>query len=279
MLDSKWEDGMERGLVVISVTDEKVELVDQWMAEMKPTHPVVILPDGALEKVIGVRGFPTAGVFAGGELRWTGHPSSASGAVDEAMKSATKGGPYPKKLAKAFKHMDGGDAVAAWAEVEKVKPKLDEKDAAWAGRYQTYLKDQGVKAFVAAEASIEAGFWYRAEQEAGSFLGKESPYDRAAEMQARFEGLKESKTYRKEISGGKLYAEGRELEGRKEYLEACKAYRSAMKKGKGGLIEQHAYDAARALLDDRKPGYKSTCPKCDHKNTAACSKHFEDLKL
>jgi len=279
MLNSEWEEGMEKGLVVISVTDEKQELVDQYMKEMKVTHPVVILPDGALEKLIGVSGFPTSAVFSDGELQWKGHPSSSHGAIATAMGSASKGGPYPKKLAKAFKKMDDGDAVAAVAEVQKQMPKLDEKDAAWAGRYVAYLKQQSAMAFEASAGSIEDGYWFRAEQEAAPFLGKESPFARVAEMEAQLAMLKEQGTYKKEISGGKLFAEAKALEGSKEYLDAAKTYRSAMKKGKGTLIGSHAYDAAKALLDGRKPGYKASCPRCDHKNEAACSKHFEEIKL
>jgi hypothetical protein len=279
MLNSEWEDGMEKGLVVISVTDEKEELVDQYMKEMNVTHPVVILPDGALEKVIGVSGFPTSGVFFDNELQWSGHPSSSHGAVEKAMKGATKGGPYPKKLSKAFKLMDQGRAIDAMAELEKVTPKLDEKDAAWAGRYKAYLMDQGAKAFAKATESIDQGFYFRATQLVDPYLGKVSPYDGAAEMEQRLLMLQEEKNYKKEISGGKLYAEAKELEGAKEYLEAVKTYRSAMKKGKGAKIEAHAYDAARALIEARKPGFKSSCERCDYKSQAACSKHYEEVKL
>lgn len=279
MLNSEWEDGMEKGLVVISVTDEKQELVDQYMKEMNVTHPVVILPDGALEKVIGVSGFPTSGVFFNNELQWSGHPASAHGAVEDAMSGATKGGPYPKKLSKAFKLMDQGRAVDAMAELEKVTPKLDEKDSAWAERYKNYLMDQGAKAFAAATESIDQGFYYRATQLVEPYFGKESPYDGVAEMEQRMLMLEGEGNYKKEISGGKLYAEAKELESAKEYLDAVKTYRSAMKKGKGAKIELHAYDAARALIEGRKPGYKSTCEKCDYKSQAACAKHFEEVKL
>ena len=96
---------------------------------------------------------------------------------------------------------------------------------------------------------------------------------------AKLASLKEDELYAKEMAGGKLYLEGQELEKAKAYSEAVKVYKSAMKKGAGAKIYSHARTAARVLINDRKPGYKATCPSCQKNKGSACEKHHEKIKL
>jgi len=90
-------------MVVINVTDEPASLVGPWNAKHGVTHPVVCLPDGKLEGVIGVAGFPTAAVFLGTDMRWKGSAGGSGSALSAAKKEGRKGSIYPKKLTKIVK--------------------------------------------------------------------------------------------------------------------------------------------------------------------------------
>ena len=278
-LNSEWEKGNAKGLVVISVTDEPAELVEPWIAANNVTHPVVILKDKQLEGVIGVAGFPTSAVFLNRSLQWKGHPSEAGGALAVARKEGRTDSVYPKKLGKVIKAWNGGDRTKALTELYKTMPKLEGTDLDWAGRLDSFMKDESAKAFQLSSEAMEAGFWFRGMQLAKPYLGKGSEYPRVEETLAHLALMQEKPGYSKEIKGGELYEEAQVLERNHEYSEAVSVYKKIMKKSADTAIAGHAEKAARDLVNAYKPGFKSTCPKCDRKTHAACAKHRENVKL
>jgi len=253
--------------------------VEAWIAANNVIHPVVILPDGKLEKVIGVSGFPTSAVFLGKELQWTGHPSSSSGALSGARKEGRTDSVYPKKLGKVIKAWNGGDKTKALQELYKVMPKLEGSDLDWAGRLDGFMKNESAKAFQLSSEAIQDGFWFRGMQLAQPYLGKGSEYPRVVETRAHLAMMQEKPSYSKEIKGGELFRDAQIMERNQEYLEAVKTYKKIMKKSAETAIAGHAEMAAMKLIDAYKPGYKSTCPNCDRKTHAACAKHRENVKL
>jgi len=261
------------------VTDEPAELVEPWMLKNKVTHPVVILPNKELEGVIGVKGFPTSAVFHGNKLKWTGHPSSSSGPLGDVQKDAKKTCVYPKKLSKVIKLINKGDMVKAMVDLHKLMEKLEGEDAAWAGRLEVSLNGQCSGAFADSAKAIEDGFWYEGILKAQPYLGKGSPYPGVEETVAKLELLKEEDLYAKEISGGKSFKEAQATELIMEYTDAVKKYKSVMKKCRDTQIAGHARAAAEKLIQDRRPGYKPSCPSCSRNKGAACSKHHEEIKL
>jgi hypothetical protein len=278
-LNSEWEKGNAKGLVVISVTDEPVELVEPWIAANNVTHPVVILSDKKLEDVIGVAGFPTSAVFLDKALQWKGHPSEAGGALGSARKAGRSDSMYPKKLGKVIKAWNGGERTKALSELYKSMPKLEGSDLDWAGRWDGFMKNESAKAFQRSSEMIEAGFWFRGLQLAQPYLGKDSEYPRVDETRSHLAMMQEEPGYAKEIKGGELYVEAQLLERQREYLEAFKVYKKIMKKSADTAIAGHAEAAAKSLIDGYKPGFKETCPKCDRRSHAACEKHRENVKL
>jgi len=261
------------------VTDEPAELVEQWIADLGVTHPVVILPDKALENVIGVDGFPTSAVFLNKEMVWKGYPGAVGPELDAAHKEGRQDSVYPKKLSKVVKSWNKGDKVKALLDLYKTMPKLEGDDLAWAGRMDTFMKNESAKAFEASAKAFEAGFWFQGVQLAQPYLGKGSEYPRVAETVSHLEMMKGRPGYAKEIKGGYLYQQAMALSAAGEYLDAFKTYKKVMKKSSDTAIAGHAETAARDLMDGYKPGYKSTCPNCDHKTDAACAKHREKVKI
>lgn len=261
------------------MTDEPIELVEPWAKELGATHPIVILPGKELEKVIGVRGFPTSAVFLDKQKVWQGHPSGASGPLEDAHKKARKDSIYPKKLSKVIKSLDKGDKVKALNDLQALKVKLVDGDLAWAGRLETFLLEQSAKDFALSSEWIEKGFWYKGVSLAKPYLGKDSAYPMAAENEQRLLGLEEDPLYKKEMAGGELYAKGQKLETDKAYLDAFKAYKSGIKKAGDAKIAMHCREAAQKLIDDRRPGYKPGCDTCRRNKGAACAKHLEKVKL
>ena len=243
------------------------------------THPVVILPDGKLEKVIGVTGFPTTAVFLGTEMQWKGSPSASGSPLSSAQKEGRTDSLYPKKLSKIVKAMNDGDSAKALEMLRKGKAKFKDNDADWAERLDKFLIETSEKDFRAATAAIEQGYWHKGVQLATPYLGKDSLFPGAADAQAMLDKLEDEKLFSKEITGGELYQEAKALEDAKEYLDAVKTYKSILKKCGDTKIAEHALKAAQGLIDARKPGYKAQCPKCQANKGAACEKHLEEVKL
>lgn len=266
--------------MVISVTDEEIGLVNDFIAEFQVTHPVVILKGGALEDLIGVQGFPTSAVFSNGELQWTGHPAESASAVAKAMKSAKKGSVLPRSLAKAGSLIRAGKPAEAYSEVLKLELKLSEEDVKWADRLKKFLAEESVAALESGKADVAAGFIWRGLDRARRYAGTGSLLPNAtdhndwiAQVEAGTPELK------KELTGGPLYAEAEALAKAYDFLGAFKAYKSVMSKCRGTKIAGNAETAARALIEAGSCGFSPTCEKCDHKDFRACSKHREEVKL
>lgn len=266
--------------MVISVTDEEVGLVNDFIAEFQVTHPVVILKGGELEKLIDVRGFPTSAVFSNGELLWTGHPAESGSAVAKALKSAKKGSVYPKSLAKARQLIKANQQAAAYADIGKAQAKLTGDDAAWAARVKIWLEEESATALTGARAEAESGFLFRALERVKGFGGAESTLPNAAEIREWVTGVEAgTPELKKELSGGKSFEEAVALEKQLLYTEAFKAYKSILGKAKGTQIAAQAEKAARVILEGFKAGYSPNCESCEDKGHRACARHREDLKL
>ncbi len=261
------------------MTDEPIDLVAPWVEKNKVTHPVVILPDGKLEAVIGVKGFPTSAVFMGTEKKWTGHPGSSNGPLNSAAKKARKDAIYPKKLSKVFKLWDQKQPVGALTELKKVMPKLAEGDAAWAQRMEKFMLETCAKDFDAADKAIAEGYWYRGVEIASPYLAKGSVYPAVDEIAAKLATLAEDDLYKAEMAGGKEFAKAEQLVKAMDFIGAVKAYKSAVKKGGDGKIAAHALAAGQELINNRNPGFKPTCPKCKYKKKSACAKHYKEMKM
>ena len=261
------------------MTDEPLELVEPWIAEVGATHPIVIMPKGQLEKVIGVEYFPTGAVFLDRKLTWKGSAGGTAGPLEAARKKARKDSVYPKKLSKVIKSLNKGDQVKALADLRKLTPKLEGRDLSWADSLEQYLLSSCAKAFEQSMVEIEAGFWHKGQAMVEPYLKKGSLFPRVEETRAYLTSMQEKPLFKKEMMGGELYAEGQDLEVQKSYLEAFNAYKSVLKKAPGTQIAEHARVAAERLMEERRPGYKDSCETCRRNKGSACAKHLAKVKL
>lgn len=266
-------------MVVISVTDEPASLVGPWIAKHGVTHPVVCLPNGDLEEVIGVSGFPTSAVFLGMEMTWTGRPSASGSPLSAAKKKGRKDSLYPKKLAKIVKSMNARESAKALKMLRAAKPKLKGRDADWAERLDTFMLSTSELDFAAATAAIEEGYWFKGTELMTPYLAKDSLFPGAETAQEQLTELSERPLYSKEILGGKLFLEAKKLAEAQEYSDAVKAYKSILKKCGEAEISKHARSAGQALIDAGQPGYKPSCERCRKRKQGACEKHAEEMKL
>lgn len=254
--------------------------MDDFVAEFGVTHPLVILKTDALEKMIGVSGFPTSAVFTNGELTWSGHPAEAGGAVGKALKEAKKGSVYPKAFTGVRGMLRDGNPAKAYAEILKNEAKWTGNDADWAKRLKTWIEAESTAALLEGKAQAEAGFFYRAWSRAQGFAPEGSALPNAGEIREWLSGLETSTPeWKKEMSGGKAFEEALAQEKQLLFTEAFKSYKSVMKSGKGTRIGANAERAARAILDGRKSGYNQHCESCDAKEKRACNRHWEEVKL
>lgn len=195
------------------------------------------------------------------------------------VKDGRKDSIYPKKLSKVFKLWDQKLPVNALAELKKIQPKLEEADAAWSQRMEKFMLDTCAKDFAAAAKAIDDGYWFRGVELASPYLAKGTTYPEAEAVSVQLAALTEGKTYKFEMAGGKEFAKAEQLVKAGDYIGAVKAYKSAVKKGGSGHISAHALKAGQELIDNRNPGFKSTCPKCKGKTKSACSKHYKEMKM
>ena len=270
----------EKGLVVISVTDEETALVNDFVAEFGVTHPLVILKGGELESLIGVQGFPTSAVFTNGVMTWTGHPSESGSAVSGALKQTSKGSIYPKALTKVRSLMRADRPAEAYAEILKGEPKYSADDAPWAARVKLYIEQQAAGALESAKADLAAGFVSRGVGRVAPYGGEASALPLAAEINAWLLQIQtDTPNYAKEVAGGAAFEKAEAMEKQELFSEAFDAYKAMLGKYKETRIGAHAEESARAILEGGKAGFNPNCEKCDGKYRRACSKHLEKKKL
>jgi len=265
--------------VLIGVTDEDPKLVDEWVAKHKPTYPVVILTDGALENKIGVKFFPTVGVISPGlKLTYGGSSSGHAKPLAEALGESDKSGLYPSVISKVRKYFAGGDVIKAFQEASKIIKK-NKDETGWAARYRDYIGSEAQAELDRAEKLATAGFIWAAVEAVAPYGGEKSPIPCADSINKFVSGLEENKLYKKECKGGKAYAAANKLAKTGKYVDAIKAYKSISKSCKGTQIARNAIFEAQDLIDRGMPGFRGrNCEKC-YRAKRACDKHAESIKL
>ena len=267
--------------MIIGVTDEKVSLVDKWVAENKPDYPIVILEDGTLEDALGVAFFPTAAVVdPEGFITYSGDSRSYSSPLKAALKNAKKGSVVPKAFNKFTKELKAGETGKAYDIVVGMVEagKLEGSDLAWGRKLQTWLESEAKSALVQAKAKLEEGWYFEAFHLVAELDGSKVGYPNQAEVQSFLSEMEAADGFSTEMKGGKMFEEVEELKAEWEFTKAVNSYRRIYSKYPDSRIAVHARAAAEKIVDDKLPGLKKTCQKCSRKHRA-CSKHIEKVKL
>lgn len=263
--------------MIIGVTDEKVDLVDAWVAKRKPAYPVVILKDRKLEEALGVQGFPTVGVVdPAGTIAYAGY--SPGSVLSKAIDGATKGSIWPAKLAKAVGFVRVGDLPKAHAELAKLGDGLGPEEQKARESLQAHVTATLTGEIARARKLVEEGRVAAAVAAVEPIAKAEPEVPASADAKALLAELAALPTYKLELSGGEAYAEAEALEQEREYLDAVDAYKSVVKKAPGTKIAGLAKARVEDLVRRGLPGYSKNCLKC-RQATKACEKHAKPVKL
>lgn len=265
--------------MIIGVTDEAADLVDQFVEKRKPTYPLVILKGGALERALGVPHFPYNGVIdTKGDLVYAG--DSPEGAIGKSLKDAKAGPLWPKKLVKAAQALRASKWAEAWTELDLVGKDsgLDDREKSVHARFKTYVEAQAAAAFTRAKAAAAAGHVWAALTESEPLAKASPPMPMAEDAQKLVAELRATPKLELELKGGEDFFAADKLERARDFLGACERFKAISKKYPGTQIGPLALERARDLVSRGMPGFKETCPKCD-KAGRACSKHAEEVKL
>jgi len=226
-----------------------------------------------------VKGFPTKGVIApDGTLVYAGY--SAESALSDAMADASKSPLWPKKVNKVAELASGGQKGKAYAELRGLLGKggLADDEQKAADKLLAWLEGEAQDALDNARKSYAEGHVYEAVLATRPYAAAKPPFpvtEDAASFLAELEALP---SFKGEMKGGELFAEGKDLELSREYLDAFDAYKKIVKKYGDAKIAEVAREAAEDLMARGMPGYEKACPSCmDHKR--ACDKHLEAVRL
>jgi hypothetical protein len=265
--------------VIIGVTDEAVGIVDKWYASRKKTgYPIAIL-DGALEKALGVPHFPYSGVIdPEGVISYAGN--SPESALKAAMKAASGGSMWPKKLAAAAKLLGSGKLAEAWAELQDVKASggLDEREQHTCERFSAYVSETSEAIVKLADELFKKDMIYAAVEKLEPIANAKPALPASEAAQKLFAELQALPDYDAELKGGKIFANAVALEEDKEYLDAFNGFKDVIKKAPGTKIAGVAQSSAESLIHRGMPGYAPACPKCMQAKKA-CEKHSKTVKL
>lgn len=261
------------------MTDESPELVEAWIARVKPKYPIAIA-GGAFERQIDVPHFPYSAVIGpDGNIAYAGNAGGGEGLIDDNVARSKKSGLWPKSLSKITKVMMG-DPVKAYDELKKLEAggKVGEIEKPFVADFVAFLEGTAKSALDEAKALKEKGFVWKAVKKIESFSKAPTAFPTTADSAALLKELEALPDYKKELVGGEAYAEAEALEGEKEYLEAFEAYRSIAKKNAGTRIAENARAQAERLVKEGLPGFEDACESC-RRTKRACDKHKKDVKL
>ncbi len=277
-LSSKYAKGESKGLVVIGVTDESPELVDPWVADVKPEYPIVILEGGEFEKALNVQFFPTGAVIdPSGNLVFSGSAGDAESPLGKALDQATPGSVVPKKLAGVAKQIRARDLPKAFAELKKLKG-LDEESEGWALRLGEYLESEADAALTAARAAAKDGRVLDAVEGATPFAKAPVAFQATPGARDLLSELAAMPTYKKELAGGDAFRKAAETEAERKFADAANAFADVARRFAKTRIGEAAEARAKSLAERGLPGMKDTCGAC-REAKRACEKHAETIRL
>lgn len=264
-----------KGLVVIGVSDEDVDLIDKYVADKGVEYPIAHLSSDAFEKAIGVEGFPHSAILdPKGELAWSGHPASSDGPLGTHIKGSKRTELLPKALASVEKLLDKEDFSGAHGELKKLSEAggLAQAETAAANGLLQYLEAQADRLWKKGAAALEAGDYYGASNAFTRLVGEYKGIGPAGDAAAKLDEFKKDAAVGEEIKAGAKLAEVDALKQAHDYDKAYKAYRSVAAKFKGTKAADRANGAADELKANGMLGFDANCSACQQAHKA-CERH------
>jgi hypothetical protein len=270
-----YESFKKKGVLVVGVSDETHELIDQYVKDHKIEFPIARLDaSSAFEKSIGTESFPHSAVFApDGEMIWNGNPAESDGAIGKAAKASKLTPLLPAACAAAEKLMNDGKSGAACLELKKVVAAgtLQGDDATDVQALVDYFEKISSSMWEQAKAALEKKDYLTTAELCDRLVGYAGmePGDAG---KAKLAELRADPVIVKEIDGSKENQKAGRLEKEMEFKDAIKLYKGVVSKFAGS----DAAKAAQTRLDVIKSdGLLNMDPNCElcRKGNRPCSKH------
>lgn len=245
------------GLTVLGVTNEEKEKTEDWISKKGAQYPYAYDRGGMLSKGLGVKGIPAAFLIdAGGEVLWSGHPSSLSDSViEEALDGAAEAlsRDWPKSAGSVKKALKKNDFAKA---IEAAK-KLAEEDAFGEELVQN-VRRAVTRRVAACESAFESGDVLTA-YEAGKVIVKGlKGLEEGERVEAILEQIakdKELKARLKTLEKLRDITTADEMRRQKDCDEVIAALEK-LKKGKDGTYEAGRIDEAIARFTKLRSTFK-----------------------
>jgi redoxin len=243
-LDELYAKYKDRGLVVISVTDEARGLVDKFIEKTGAKHPIVI-EKGSSADDYGITGFPSMFLIdANGRIAVAGNPQESD--IERLLPEAWTLPVLPKKLDAARKPLEKGDMAGARKALDAALAGtgLEEADRTAAGEAVKWIDGRGAKMLAAADADAKAGDAHAAaatlRKAAESFKGLEA----GAKADEALKALLAGKDTKREIDAGDVWDKLRDKFRTMKPDQAAAACRQVEKKYEGTKAAAKAAAAA-----------------------------------
>lgn len=265
-----------KGVVIVGVTSESIELAKPWAEAKGAKYPLVSDPSAKSSEAYGVNGIPAAFLIdAKGKVIWAGHPATLTEAlIEQAVVGAVSPfGPLTEQLAPVQelidKHMPG-KALAMLQTLLKAGS-LDARSKQLAEFTQTSLNGQAYRLLARATALFEGKDPLEAaillHEVAARFDGCEP----AKDAQQKLKDMAKDKELKREVDGAALLAKARQCESDKLYDDAYALYKKTT--GLGRSKAKDEAERAMGKLDAQGlRGFKPDCPDCTA-DGRACKRH------
>jgi len=277
-LNAQFERGETKGLVVIGITDEPPEVVEDWIRRFRPRFPIAVTANRNFEAAVHLKYHPTSVVVdPEGFISYVGDLGGATAPLNDAQRQSDNDPLFPKKLSKVRDEFHDGERGDAWQGLDKLAgSRIDEETAAWVEEYRAVIERHVADDFAAAKRLDEEGLVYAAVQLVEEVADSDIPV--AAEISAWLAELEQSPTYELEMKAGPTWVDAQDHETEFDFVDAIKDYKRLVKKYEGTRVAEVAAARMQQIVDDGLPGFQPACRTCQRKERA-CETHLEEVKL
>jgi hypothetical protein len=214
-----------KGFTVLAVTNEDRAKVDEFVANLKPTYPVVIEGGDSLQ-AFGGSGFPSSYLIApDGTIAWSGHPAAVPlDTLEELLSKAEMFPDLPREFSSVRHAIQRGHFQDAQkALTRKIEGgDLDEEGQGWAKKLQGWLDWNRDSATRRATTAIGKGDFYGAWKTYDDIAHAWKGADIAKDAEAKVKEMLHDKAKREEIDAGKKLARIRRRLGKASPGKAIK---------------------------------------------------------
>lgn len=244
----------DRGLVVLSVTNEDRKLVDEFVVKWKPVHGIVI-ESGDSAKTYGLlKGFPTAYVIgADGKILWSGNwADKAEATIDAKLPPAKRSPRLSARLApvrdaaEAGRYMEARNVLDAETKAGTIG--ADEKPAV--AKMIAWIDAELTKQLLAAADAAEAGNLYESAVELERLAAECTGHEVGTRAAAGVKQLLSDPARKREVDAGRQLAAAIESAKSLPPKKAIALYRAVVTKWKDTKAAKQAAERIAALEEE-----------------------------